>query len=276
MLRDGKDGTHKAIVLLSDGRDGWVWDLSTCADHPPPPCNAFDPAAAANVDRLAAMNDRQQLSERHRLAMELRRCIEREQVLTKRVALMQTVFHDKAQQWIGMARAAGVRFYGVGIRRSGVVTSPYDLDRLRLLAEKTGGTYREVGDNQPAIGAVARTMTEVTGQLAIEFTHQAPDDIEETFAARLSATLDAKLDHPDNPGTQMASDPLVAALPVKLSLLAQLKEVAWSLLVRIQLLMGYEIYVIVGWVMAVGATLLSLLLIWVLVRKLLRGKPQKA
>lgn len=276
MLRDGKDGNHKAIVLLSDGRDGWVWDLSTCADHPPPPCNAFDPSAAANVDRLAAMNDRQQMSERHRLAVELRRCIEREQVLTKRVALMQTVFHDKAQQWIGMARAAGVRIYAVGIRRSGVVTSPYDLDRLRLLAEKTGGTYREVGDSQPAINAVARTMTEVTGQLAIEFTHQAPDDIEESFSARLSATLDAKLDNPDNPGTQMASDPVVAALPPSLPLLTQLKEVAWSLLVRIQLLMGYEIYVIVGWVMAVGATLLGLLIIWKLVRKLLRGKPQKA
>lgn len=276
MLRDAKEGTHKAIVLLSDGRDGWVWDLSTCADHPPPPCNSFDPSATANVDRLAAMSDRQQMSERHRLAVELRRCLEREQVLTKRVALMQTIFHDKAQQWIGMARAAGVRIYAVGIRRAGVVTSPHDLDRLRLLAEKTGGTYREVGDNQPAIGAVARTMTEVTGQLVIEFTHQAPDDVADSFAVRLSATLDAKLDNPDNPGTQMASDPLVAMLPANPPLLTQLKEVAWGLLVRIQMLMGYDVYVIVGWVMAVGATLLALLLIWVLVRKLLRGKPQKA
>lgn len=276
LLRDGKEGSHKAIVLLSDGRDGWVWDLSTCADHPPPPCNAFDASAQANVDRLAAMNDRQQMIERHRLAVDLRRCIEREQVLTKRVALMQTVFHDKAQQWIGMARAAGVRFYAVGIRRPGVVTSPYDLDRLRLLAEKTGGTYREVGDSQPAIGAVSRTMTEVTGQLAIEFTHQSPDDVEERFSVRLSATLDAKLDHPENPGTQMSSEAVIAALPLHASLGQQLKEVGWGLLVRIQMLIGYEVYVIIGWVMAVGAILLATLILVALVRKLLRRKPKPA
>ena len=175
-----------------------------------------------------------------------------------------------------MARAAGVRFYAVGIRRPGVVTSPYDLDRLRLLAEKTGGTYREVGDSQPAIGAVSRTMTEVTGQLAIEFTHQSPDDIEERFSIRLSANLDPKLDHPENPGTQMSSEPVQAALPVKASLGAQLKEVGWSLLVRIQMLIGYDAYVIVGWVLAVGAILFTALLTGLLVRKLLRRKPKPA
>ena len=110
----------------------------------------------------------------------------------------------------------------------------------------------------------------------IEFTHQSPDDVEERFSVRLSATLDAKLDHPENPGTQMSSEPLIAALPIKASLAQQLKEVGWSLLVRIQLLIGYEVYVIIGWVLAVGAILLATLILVTLVRKLLRRKPKPA
>jgi hypothetical protein len=88
--------------------------------------------------------------------------------------------------------------------------------------------------------------------------------------------LDAKLDHPENPGTQMSSEPLIAALPIKASLAQQLKEVGWSLLVRIQLLIGYEVYVIIGWVLAVGAILLATLILVTLVRKLLRRKPKPA
>lgn len=277
LLRDGKDGNRKAIVVLSDGRDGWVWDYATCAEHPPAPCNAFDPGSPLNVDRIAKLSDRQQLVERHSLAIQMRACVDREQLLTRRVAAMQKLFHDKASQWIGLARAADVHFYAVGIKRSGVVTSPFELERLQLLAERTGGTYREVDDQTPAIAAVGRTMSEVTGQIAIEFTHQAPDDVEKTFSARLAVRLDPKLEQPDNPGTQMSSEPVTVALPVSKSLWLQLKEVGWWLLVKIQMLVGYEVYVVLGWICAIGAILLSILLIALIFKKLFGGSkaPKK-
>ncbi len=273
LIRDGKPANRKAIVVLSDGRDGWVWDYTTCAEHPPAPCNAYDPAGSANTGRLAAMTDRQQLVERHRLQTEMRACMERDQLLTRRVGLMQKLFHDKAAQWIGLARAADIHFYAVGIHRTGLPTSPFDLDRLHLLAARTGGTYREVDDNMPAIAAVGRTMSEVTGQLAIEFTHQAPDDVPEKFSARLSVRLDPKVEATENPGTQLASEPLTLALPLHKSILHQLIDVGWSLLVKIQMLVGYEVYVILGWIVTIGAILLSLLVIVLLAKKLFGRKP---
>ncbi len=273
LLRDGKPGNRKAIVLLSDGRDGWVWDYTTCAEHPPAPCNAYDPAGPANADRLAAMSDRQQLVERHRLQTDMRACMEREQILTRRVGLMQKLFHDKAAQWIGLARAADIHIYAVGIRRTGLPTSPFELDRLHLLAARTGGTFREVDDNVPAISAVSRTMSEVTGQLAVEFTHQAPDDVQEKFSARLSIRLDPKIEAPENPGTQLSSEPLTLDLPVSKPILQQLGDVAWSLLVKIQMLVGYEVYVILGWVLAVAAALLVLLILVLIGKKLFGRKP---
>jgi hypothetical protein len=246
--------------------------LPTCTDHPPPPCNAFDLTSPANAARLAAMGEREQLRERHQLATSLRACVEKNQVLTQRVALMQKLFHDKAAQWIGLCRAQGIRIYAVGFRRSGVPTSPFDLERLRLLAEKTGGTYREVDDQQAAIVAVNRTMTEVTGALSVTFTHQHPDEVEGQFAARLAVRLDPKLDHPDNPGTQLASDAVTAALPQLPPLGQRFGGWVWSRLVQVQLWLGYETYVIVGWVLG---TLAALLLLWLtvrLVRKLV-GRP---
>ena len=279
LAKDGKTNEHLAVVIISDGRDGWVWDLSTCAEHPPAPCNAFDPESSVNAGRMAKLGERQQLVERYRLQTDMRRCIDKEQVLTRRVALVQKLFHDKAQQWIGVARAAGIRFYTIGMRRPATITNPYDLERLRLLAEKTGGTYREVGDGLPAAPAVARTMAEVTGQLAIEFTHQEPGEIENVgphLNLRLSVTLDSKLERAENPGTQISSEPVLVALPKQLSIWQQLKDVAWWLLVRIQELVGYEIYVIMGWVLAVGSMLLALLITYKLLKKLFAKKPKAA
>lgn len=278
LAKDGKTSEHLAVVLISDGRDGWAWDLSTCAEHPPAPCNILDPESIVNVGRIAKLSDAKQMVERHRLQSEMRRCIDKEQVLTRRVALMQKLFHDKAQQWIGVARAAGIRFYAVGLRRTGTVTNPYDLERLRLLAEKTGGTYREVGDGVPAVLAVKRTMAEVAGQVAVEFTHQEPGEVEDagpSLALRLSVTLDSKLERSENPGTQFSSEPTLVPLPKQLSLWQQLKDVAWWLLVRIQELVGYEIYVIMGWVLAIGAMLLALLITWKLLKKVFAKSPKR-
>jgi len=277
-IRDGRPGEETAIVVLSDGRDGWVADLKTCADHPPPPCKAFDATVEPALSKLASIKgDKAQAAERYRLAVDLRACVEREQFLTKRVAETQKHFHDRARQWIGLARAANVRFHAVGLRRDGVVTNPFELERLRLLAEKTGGTYREVGHAAPAIPAVNRTMAEAAGQLAITFTHpnDERDAIEEagpTVSYKLAVALDRKLEREDNPGTQLTTEPLASALPVQPGIGVQLREVGWGLLVRIQLAIGYDAYVVVGWVLAVGALLLALLITIKLVRRLLRPK----
>ena len=281
LAKDGRPDEQLALVLLSDGRDGWVQDLSTCAEHPPKPCDMYDASGPVNIDRIAKMGDKQKMIENHRLQVELKRCVETNKILTGRVALMQKQFHAKAQQWIGVARAAGIRIFAVGLRRPGVVTNPYDLERLRLLADRTGGTYREVGIGMSPVTAVNRTMAEVAGQIALEFKHLDPDavveaagDTEPTFSLRLSVTIDAKLEREDNPGTQFASEPVTLPLPKALSLWRLLKDLGWSLLVRIQMLMGYDVYVIVGYVLTIGALLLSLLIIWKIGKRLFRSKPK--
>lgn len=280
LVDDGKPTEQLALILLSDGRDGWVWDLPTCAEHPPKPCDVFDPASPINADRINNLkSDGAKAAERYKLALDSKRCVEKNQLLTARLAKGQQLFHEKAQQWIGLARAAGIRIFAVGLRRAGVLTNPYDLERLRLLAEKTGGTYREVGDGQSPVVMVKRTMAEVTGQIAVEFTHQDPDAVADAggnLALRLSVSLDPKLESADNPGTQLASDPVTAALPKAVPILTQLKDVAWSLLVRIQELMGYEVYVIFGYVLTVAAMLLTMLIIYKLVRKIFKTKPKPA
>ena len=280
LVKDGRPGEQLALIVMSDGRDGWVHDLATCAEHPPKPCDVYDASADVNASRFAAMkNDNQRNAERYRLATELKRCVEKNNVLNDRVARWQKAFHDKAQQWIGLARAANIRIFALGVRRPGVTTNPYDLERLRLLAERTGGTYREVPAGVGPAELAKRTMAEVGGQVGLEFTHQDPDavaDAGDSFSIKVAIKLDPKLEHAINSGTDLTTVAVTLPLPKSLSLWQQLKDVAWSLLVRVQALMGYEVYVIFGYVLAVGALLLGLLVLYRIGKKVFSRAPKAA
>ncbi|MBM4344397.1 MAG: hypothetical protein FJ100_13595 [Deltaproteobacteria bacterium] len=280
LVKDGRPGEQLALVVMSDGRDGWVHDLATCAEHPPKPCDLYDASADVNAGRLAALkSDNQRNAERYRLATELKRCVEKNNVLTDRVARWQKAFRDKAKQWIGLARAANIRIFALGLRRPGVTTNPYDLERLRLLAERTGGTYREVPAGVGPAELAKRTMSEVGGQIALEFTHHDPDAVAEagdTFSIKVAVKLDPKLEHATNTGTDLTTQPVTLPLPKSPSLWKQLKTVGWSVLVRIQELMGYEVYVIFGYVLTVAALLLGLLIVIKIFKKVFARAPKAA
>jgi hypothetical protein len=191
VLTDARPQEQRALVLIADGRDGYVRDLQLCQDHPPPPCNTLD-----------RTKDKAGFSA----------CLTT--ALQGRMAQQQAWFRAKAEQWTGLARAGQVRIFAIGI---GTLGASHELERLRLLAERTGGTFRAVDDDAKLADAVAKTMAELSGQLVIQFTLRDGEDPASLgdeprpLALKVSATL----------GKGLQSDGVLACQPQQVVLPAQ-------------------------------------------------------
>jgi hypothetical protein len=141
LLRYGKPGHRKAIIVLSDGRDGYLDDEEKCR-------SAYR---------------RSKLCRAAKGWKARKECVQ--DLLNKRATELQTQFRDRAGQWLALLRAEGIRVFAVayGMKQSNgrYLSHDYERERLELLAQKTGGTYREVTSTtsvEPAAVAIAREL----------------------------------------------------------------------------------------------------------------------
>jgi hypothetical protein len=237
LLRDGREPERLAIILISDGKDGYLRSAARCQEDPPARCREL-----TGKDRGACVD-------RH-LELEAKRD--------------QLAFRDEVVHWLGVARAAGIRVFAVGL---GTLGTAWELERLRLLAERSGGTYREASSEADLAGAVAATAGEVFDPIVIDFEHQEPDTLEAAMSVRLKLTLD----QPGGRGpTELRSEAAEAAVPALPTWRERARRGVEDALVAAQEALGYRVYVWVGTALLVVAGLILALLAFLVLRGLVR------
>ncbi len=238
MMRDGRPDEQKSIIIISDGRDGYLNELDLCRRFPPKKCA-------------------------QRSSRRLREACVRESLKAKLVA-RQTQFRDKAVHWIGIARASGIRIFGVGLAMLG---EAYDLERIRLLAERTGGTYRQAETEGRVGSKVDQMAREVLGQVVIDFEHQAPDEAGEKLSLKLKMKLDRTM---FSGNTKQTTRPFKVAIPARRSFKDMAVDMVTDVLVSFQEAVGYKWYVIIGITVIVIFTILFLLISFFVIRGIFR------
>ena len=140
LIRDAAPGQQKNLILLSDGKDGYVHRLRECKTQwrLNGPCRRLQGRASKD-------------------------CIN--EWLKKAVVQEQSRFAPKAERWIGLAKAAGIRIFSV----VHPMAETHERERLEVLSFKTGGTARVAHSVNDLDSAYADLIDELNGQLVLEF-----------------------------------------------------------------------------------------------------------
>ena len=140
LIRDAAIGQQKNIILLSDGKDGYVHRLRECKTQwrLRGPCKGLSGRAS-------------------------RDCIN--EWLKKDVVREQSRFAPKANRWIALAKAAGVRIFSV----VHPMAETHERERLEVLSFKTGGTARVTESMNDIDSAYADLIDELNGQFVLTF-----------------------------------------------------------------------------------------------------------
>ena len=140
LIRDANAGQQKNLILLSDGKDGYVHRLRECKTQwrLNGPCRG--------------LRGRQS-----------RDCINT--WLKKAVVVEQSRFSPKAERWIALAKSAGIRIFSV----IHPMAETHERERLEVLSFKTGGTARVASSINELDGAYADLIDELNGQLVLTF-----------------------------------------------------------------------------------------------------------
>lgn len=158
MLVEGAaPGQPKALVLVGDGRDGYVYPENECRDFVKESCRRRGLVYSAE-----------------------KKCVEDD--LGKLVIKSQELFRARLPAWLGLARAAGVRIFSVVLPDA----KPHDRERLEILAWKTGGTARVAGEATELADKVIDVVDELSSGLVISFTdRRAVPGAERRYQVRL-------------------------------------------------------------------------------------------
>ncbi len=232
LLQDGRPGEQKALVLISDGHDGYLDDIELCKRRPPAPCRD-----ANGADHTTCLK----------------------KALDRRITLEQSMFHAKAVKWLGVARAADIKIFSLGI---GSLARRDELQRLRLLSERTGGTYRTARNEALLAQKIGDLGNELLGQVVIDFTHPQPDEIDGKLGLRIKVRgVTEKGKHISETSKVMK----VQVAEIK-GLKATIVDGVTDLAVSAQDAMGYQVYVYVGVALLVIAALITLLILFFIAR----------
>lgn len=251
VLADSRPNESRAILLISDGRDGYVRDLQLCQDHPPPACAALD----RQKDRAGYAA-----------------CMQKS--LGQRMAQQQDWFRQKAEHWLGLARAGGVRIHAVGL---GSLGAPHELERLRLLAERSGGTYRVADDDSKLADVVARAVGELQGQLVLDYTAWAGDGPAEApeEPGQLTLRVGVKLARGLSEEGPLLSAPVSVTIAARLALRERLEQRAERQWLALERRVGAERLVLAVAVAGAALALLVLLLVGLWIRRVVRRRAQR-
>jgi hypothetical protein len=161
LVRYSKPSHRRAIIVIGDGRDGYLDDDSSCREY----YSTRDPQCSERGKDLRGKARKTEITE----------CVQRK--MDERASRVQEAFARRASGWLAMARAADVQVHAItyAMRRAdgSVLSHEWERERLELLAHKTGGTYREV--------VKPRDASEVAATLGME--------LAQGFVLRLDAGL---------------------------------------------------------------------------------------
>jgi hypothetical protein len=145
LVRDAKPGQPKNLILLGDGRDGYIFRTQECK--------------SSFADRCRKPKDGQKPSYR-----EVKACMD--ELVKKLLVQEQKTFEAKLTRWIGLAKASGVRVHSVVNPNA----EPHERERLEVLALRTGGTVRFADDPNQVVDLYTDLVDEITGQIVIAAT----------------------------------------------------------------------------------------------------------
>lgn len=152
LLQYGRPGSRKAIVIIGDGRDGYLYDDRDCRRL----FTTEDKFCGKAAKGLRGNKARAKIQE----------CVQEQ--LDRRAKVIQDRFRMRAGNWIALCRAAGIRVFGLAYAATrddgSALSHEYERDRIELLSYKTGGTYREVFNPRDAGNAARAIADELTGE----------------------------------------------------------------------------------------------------------------
>lgn len=158
LIRDAEAGQPRVIVIVGDGRDGYVRRVEASRDAGPKDvCAAEHPPDG----------DRRYGTKKWRYRLKLRKareaCVEKK--LQELMTEEQQRFASKLGAWLGLARSAGIQIHTV----SNEEAQAYERERLEILALRTGGTYRHAQDINELAEFVGDLGRELNEQMVLTF-----------------------------------------------------------------------------------------------------------
>ena len=144
LLRYGRPGARREIIILGDGRDGFLDDEQACRDR----YTERECAKVAGEAKGKAAVDA------------IRACVQSK--LDGRATSFQERFAGKVPIWLALLRAADIRVHAIAYNMSAPdgtgVSQAYERERLELLALQTGGSYREVVNRPSDVANAAQSL----------------------------------------------------------------------------------------------------------------------
>ena len=140
LVRDAAPGQPRALILLGDGKDGYIYRLDECRTKLQTDC------------RLIAKTWRG-----------LKECVDKG--LKNQIIAEQQRFARRLGTWLGLAKAADVRIYAV----AGPNAEGFERERLEVLALRSGGTVRVAEDANDVVDLYTELIEELSGQYVLTF-----------------------------------------------------------------------------------------------------------
>lgn len=259
LVTKGEMGRPKYMILLSDGKDGYLdvqddcrlkylQDVKETLETYRESCKEQTRgwrAAAQCLKQIDFQGKQRQLK------------AQAESKLSQRIVAEQQRFRDqRLAPWLALADAANIAVYAVGYP----IGLPAERERLEILALKTGGTYREVAEGAELGDAYSDLVDELANQYVIEFDAGLKSKETAAFAVKLTVA---------GVGSFQTS-PYAVFVPEALSGFGALKAMGQDKLRWLEATVGSPWHIVI----VVAAALLALLFVF-LFFKLLIGLVKK-
>ena len=168
VVRDGVSGKPRVMVIIGDGKDGYILGQEECMTRAQTKCEQ----SVGDRPRRRQMQ-REGLSKAQRRAKlkewraNRRTCIEKE--MAKRNRFEQQKFAERLPAWLALAKSANVRIHTL----ANPLARPFEAQRLEALALKTGGTYRRASNSVELVEFATELADELANQYVFTFTDTA-------------------------------------------------------------------------------------------------------
>ncbi|MCB9728099.1 MAG: hypothetical protein H6744_11450 [Deltaproteobacteria bacterium] len=157
LVKGALPGQPRALILLGDGRDGYIYRDRECRDHLRAVC-----------------------AETNTTYAHVKKCID--DAMDKAAIKEQELFREHLPGWLALAKSAGIRIFSV----VDPLASPSARERMEVLAWRSGGTARVAEDANEVVDLYSDLTAELSGQHVISFTdHDAVPGATRTYAVRL-------------------------------------------------------------------------------------------
>ncbi|MBR56640.1 MAG: hypothetical protein CMH54_01135 [Myxococcales bacterium] len=183
LTRYRRPGGYSLLVYLGDGVDGYTQTLARCQDSIAATCREDKGA----TDKCVT-NERREAGISKKKAR--RRC--QKKCISRRMAkavgtIQQEPFLEKATTLLPLLRANQIRLQTVLLPSA----DSYVVERMRLLSNKSGGTFRMADSGDSFVKEARAAITELTSSLVIDLRPTGADKFleGETLEVRLAASV---------------------------------------------------------------------------------------